>query len=152
MVDPSGPRPIYCPWWPFWRHDMVILSTLLAICKGNPPVIGRFPSQSANNAELWWYFPCWYAEKAIELPAVWDAITLLWRHSNGNIGSTIFIIDYHIEAWLNWLPFSNVLSWQKVDVFCLKFHWILFLLIINLHMFRYWPGITILVTQTQWRL
>ena len=29
----------------WWHHDMEMLSTLLALCEGNPPVIGGFPSQ-----------------------------------------------------------------------------------------------------------
>ena len=28
---------------PFWRHDMEKFSTLLALCEGNPPVMGGFP-------------------------------------------------------------------------------------------------------------
>ena len=36
-----------CSWW---RHDIEIHSTLLALCEGNPPVTGGFPSQMASNA------------------------------------------------------------------------------------------------------
>ena len=31
------------------RHDMETLSTLLALCEGNPPVTDGFPSQWAGN-------------------------------------------------------------------------------------------------------
>ena len=39
-----------------WRHQMETFSTLLALCEGNPPGTGRFPSQRASNADLWCYF------------------------------------------------------------------------------------------------
>ena len=42
----------------YWHHDMGILTALLALCEGNPPVTGDFPSQRANNAELWCCFCC----------------------------------------------------------------------------------------------
>ena len=35
-----------------WRHDTETLSTLLALCEGNPPVTSGFPSQRTSNAEL----------------------------------------------------------------------------------------------------
>ena len=31
--------------WKWWRHPMETFSTLLALCEGNSPVIGKFPSQ-----------------------------------------------------------------------------------------------------------
>ena len=41
-ILPCGrPRPI-CPWW---RHQMETFSALLAICAGNSPVPGEFPTQ-----------------------------------------------------------------------------------------------------------
>ena len=33
-----------------WRHDMGTISALLALCEGNPPVTGGFPSQTASIA------------------------------------------------------------------------------------------------------
>ena len=33
----------------WWRHQMEMVSTLLALCEGNPPVTGGFPSQRASN-------------------------------------------------------------------------------------------------------
>ena len=37
----------FIPWWCY--NDMEILSALLALCEGNPPVTGGFLSQRANN-------------------------------------------------------------------------------------------------------
>ena len=35
----------------WWRYDMKSLSALLALCEGNPPVTGGFPSQRASCVE-----------------------------------------------------------------------------------------------------
>ena len=43
---------------PWWRHDVSTLAALLFICEGNPPVISRFPSQRACDAELWYLLCC----------------------------------------------------------------------------------------------
>ena len=52
-----------------WRHEMEALSTLLALCEGNPPVPDRFPSQKASDVERWCF--CWWqseqtAEQTVE--------------------------------------------------------------------------------------
>ena len=39
---------------------------LLALCEGNPPVTGGFPSQMASNSERW-YFLCCEPTDAVEL-------------------------------------------------------------------------------------
>ena len=69
----------------WWRHQMEIFSALLALCEGNPPVTGGFPSQRpvAQSVDVfldvhlnkrlrkqskWWWF---------ETP--WRS---LWRHCN----------------------------------------------------------------------
>ena len=43
----------------FWNYDMETLSSLLAICEGNPPVTVGFPTQMANNLELWCLPDCY---------------------------------------------------------------------------------------------
>ena len=47
------------------NHGMETVYALLALCEGNPPVTGGFPSQRASNAEPWWLIWCW-AEHAFE--------------------------------------------------------------------------------------
>ena len=42
----------------WWSHDIESYSALLALCEGNPPVIGGLPSQSASIAELWCFIWC----------------------------------------------------------------------------------------------
>ena len=70
-----------------WRcHVIEMLSTDLAVCEGNRPVSGgfRIPPQKAINLELSCFILL--AENTfwtiLELPMVWDAITLMWHHCN----------------------------------------------------------------------
>ena len=75
-----------CSLW--WCHQMETLSALLALCEGNPPVIGGFPSQRpvtwscdvffdlrlnkhlCKHSRRWWF----------ETPS-WS----LWRHRNDKL-------------------------------------------------------------------
>ena len=37
----------------WWRHGMETITALLALCEGNPPVTGGFPSRRVSNWERW---------------------------------------------------------------------------------------------------
>ena len=47
-----------------WRY-MEMLSTLLALCEGNPWVTGGFPSWMSSNADLW-YSLCFSPQQIVE--------------------------------------------------------------------------------------
>ena len=76
----------------WWRLQMVTFSTLLALCEGNSPVAGEFPSQRPVTWSLDVFFDlcqnkrlskqswCWW----FEMPS-----HSLWRHCNGNVKSLI---------------------------------------------------------------
>ena len=84
-IDDEGIMVYNLPWW---RHQMEIFSASLALCAGNSPVIGEFPSQSpvtrsfdvfydlSMNKRLsiqswgWWF----------ETPS-----RSLWRHCNDTL-------------------------------------------------------------------
>ena len=69
----------------WWCHDMEILSTLLALCEGNPWVTFGFPLERECRTwiislllawtKLWNYF-------TVHLPVNWDIMTLMRHHSN----------------------------------------------------------------------
>ena len=63
----------------WWHHDMETHSALLALCEGNPPFTGGFPSQRASNVEL--SFCC--------IQTVWAAWS--WRHHDVETLSTFCI-------------------------------------------------------------
>ena len=42
----------------WWRHQMETISALLALCEGNSPATGEFPSQSQRRGALMFFFIC----------------------------------------------------------------------------------------------
>ena len=73
-----------CDIYVWWRQDIEMLSVLLALCEGNPPVTGAFLSDNSSDVNC---FLCWKPEQAaeltIQLPVFWNAVTLMWRHCKG---------------------------------------------------------------------
>ena len=68
----------------WWRHQMETFSALLALCEGNPPVTGGFPSQRPVT-ELWcfsWSAPEQTVEQTVKMPVIWDAIMLIMTATN----------------------------------------------------------------------
>ena len=62
-----------------WRHEMDWLSALLALCVGNPWVIGGFPSQRTSAANLMFLqcLPDQTVEQTLECPVIWHDMTLI---------------------------------------------------------------------------
>ena len=60
---------------------MELLTALLALCEGNPPATGGFPSQRTSDMGfeffLFWCNPKQAIEQTVELPEIWDGITLI---------------------------------------------------------------------------
>ena len=87
-------------------HDDVIngnIFCLLALCWGNPPVIGvwpfekgihcspvNFPHKGQWRGALMFSLSCAWktAEQPIETLAIWGHMHSLWRHCNGRAGSS----------------------------------------------------------------
>ena len=69
-----------------WHHQMATFSKLLALCEGNSPVTGGFPSQRPVR----WSFDVFFwsaskqmAEQIINMPLIQDTILLITHHCNG---------------------------------------------------------------------
>ena len=56
----------YCRVKSLWRHDLETFSAFLALCEGNPPVTGGFPSQRDDNVDKWCIIFYWQ-EPVVEL-------------------------------------------------------------------------------------
>ena len=71
-----------CPWW---RHQMETFSALLAICAGNSPVPGEFPTQRPVTRSFDVFFDLRLNKRLSKQSWGWWLETLsrpLWRHRN----------------------------------------------------------------------
>ena len=86
----------------WWRHQMETFSTLLALCKGNPPVTNGFPSQRpvtrsmlSKQSRRWWF----------ETPS-----RSLWHHRNAwdyymHSSLSVYIRDLHFNGYFQFHSF-----------------------------------------------
>ena len=73
----------YLSWW---RHQMETFSAILAICAGNSPVPGDFPTQRPVTRSFDVYFDLRPNQRLSKQSRGWWVETLsppLWRHRNG---------------------------------------------------------------------
>ena len=84
---------------------MESLSALFALCAGNLPVTGGFPSQKASNMELWCFLCCQpeqAVEQTIELRAIWDAMTLICRYNGTPINCRKVNCYFIDDVWMKY--------------------------------------------------
>ena len=70
----------------WWRHQMETFSALLAICAGNSPVPGEFPTQRPVTRSFGVNFDLRLNKRLCKQSWGWwfeTLLCLLWRHSNG---------------------------------------------------------------------
>ena len=70
---------------PWWRHQMETFSALLALCAGNSPVIGKFPTQRPVTRTSDFFFDLRLNKRLSKQWWGWWFETLscpLWRHRN----------------------------------------------------------------------
>ena len=80
--NPVFRRPYDPPWW---RHQMETFSALLAICAGNSPVPGEFPTQRPVTRSFDVFFDLRLNKRLSKQSWGWSFETLsrpLWRHCN----------------------------------------------------------------------
>ena len=90
-----------CRWW---RHQMKIFAALLALCAGNSPLIGEFPTQRPVTRSFDVFFdlrlnkrltkqsPGWW----LEMPS-----RSLWRHRNGLIYIHVSNAEYKSDNYVS---------------------------------------------------
>ena len=78
----------YLVTWPWCRHQMETFSALLAICAGNSPVPGEFPTQRPVTRSFDVFFDLRLNKRLSKQSWGWWFKTLsrpLWRHSNDDV-------------------------------------------------------------------
>ena len=76
----------------WWRHQMETFTALLAICAGNSPVPGEFPTQRPVTRSFDVYFDLRLNKQLSKQPWGWWLETLsrpLWRHRNGTSDNSL---------------------------------------------------------------
>ena len=76
---------IWLQWYIWWRRQMEIFSELLALCVGNSPVTGEFPSQRPVTRSFGVFFDLRLNERLSKQSRDWWFETPshpLWRHYN----------------------------------------------------------------------
>ena len=84
-----------------WRHQMETFSALLAICAGNSPVPGEFPTQRPVTRRFDVFFDLRLNKRLSKQSWGWWLETLsrpLWRHRNGF--GCIFRLSFHSPSAL----------------------------------------------------
>ena len=93
---------LHCTWW---RHQMRIFSTSLALCEWGPPVTGGFPLTGTSDVALWlflWPAPQQTVKQIMETPVIWDASDFDETHCLLMAPNMIYY--YNRQQWLRrWL-------------------------------------------------
>ena len=98
---------------------METFSALLVLCEGNPPGSGEFPPHRSFNAGIWCCLSCSpqkAARQTLELPVIWNVMTLIWQYSNGLVNKKC---PDHVYVKGKYLGHDDVIKWK--------------------HFPRYWP-------------
>ena len=77
----------------WWSHQMETFSALLALCAGNSPVTGEFPTQRPMTRSFDVFFDRRLNKRLSKQSwGLWfeTPSRLLWRHCNGNCRSSFF--------------------------------------------------------------
>ena len=101
----------------WWRHQMETFSTFLALCAGNSPVTGEFPSQRASNGGFGVFFDVILNKFCYPMLPYLAGVTtalLLHRPSNMNVNGKYL---------------QNTFAWYTVHDDVIKWK----------HFPRYWP-------------
>ena len=92
---------------PWWRHKMETFSALLALCVGNSPVIGEFPSQRPVTRNFDVFFDlCLKKRLSKRSRRRWFEMSwrLLWRHCNDmRVSWTYRYCHLEIHCWMKYI-------------------------------------------------
>ena len=98
---------------PWWRHQMKTFSALLAICAGNSPVPGEFPSQWPVTRSFDVFFDLRLNKRLSKQSWGWWFETLsrpLWRHCNKQI---FVLMQSHANIFYEVI--HSVFNWIRIQ-------------------------------------
>ena len=112
--------PLSTPFETWWRHQMEKFSALLAICAGNSPVPGEFPTQRPVTRSFDVFFDLRLNKRLSKQWWGWWFETLsspLWRHRNGNTLSRMLPPNTLTVCWR-----EGVIKCVNVTHMCVYVH------------------------------
>ena len=102
----------------WWRHQMETFSALLAICAGNSPVPGEFPTQRPVTRSFDVYFDLRSNKRLSKQPWGWWFETLscsLWRHRNEEGLSPCHMAKIKLSMWVH-CHINNIFKGSKCPI------------------------------------
>ena len=125
----------------WWRHQMETFSALLALCAGNSPVTGEFPSQRSVTRSFDVFFDLRLNKRLSKHSWGWcleTPLRSLWRHCDGLIILWVRANTMsqhisspackwcceHIQTETKWSPLCRAHFKMKTVVFSIKFNYI----------------------------
>ena len=106
------------PMGPWWRHQMETFSALLALCAGNSPVTGEFPTQRPVTRSFDVFFDLRVNKRLNKQSRGWWFETpsrSLWRHCNDNR------ILLHVLVWIYRFTFHVTCFQEKQTQYIITF-------------------------------
>ena len=118
VVTSKSVNPQFYAWW---RHQMETFSALLAICAGNSPFLGEFPTQRPVTRSFDAYFDLRLNKRLCKQSWGWWFETLLcplWRHSNGESFPTTNMDDIISRLCMTRTSeYGMCYTWSMVSIF-----------------------------------
>ena len=99
-----------------WRHQIETFSTLLALCEGNPPVIGEFPSQRPVMRSFGVYLICAWTNGWANDPDAGNLRRNLKRHCGRYSSRHDNSPDMESDFWHRSMRFAHITFGNKVGV------------------------------------
>ena len=105
LLIANSPQTYFTIWYPWWRHQMETVSALQALCAGNSPVPGEFPSQRPVTRSFDVFLDLRLNKRLSKQPWSWWFETppwSLWRQCNAlvqHVGLLLMMLDVlHVIA------------------------------------------------------
>ena len=106
-------------------HDLEELSMLLALCEGNPPMTGGFPSQRSSNMGFEVFVDVSLnklLKKTVELLVISYGMMLIWHHCNGRnnwfvkSAEVVLLSVGSVVWWPDWTKDTHHISGKKKNM------------------------------------
>ena len=102
-----------------WRHQMETFSALLAICAGNLPVAGGFPTQRPMTRSFDVFFDLHPNKRLSKQWSGWWFETLsrpLWRHRNGLNTARLWENNFEVVSWTHQYICHHLIAFTKLHL------------------------------------